>query len=574
MNRKACVGTILVLYVTLQLMPAVFATRDPSGWGIATTIETESGNVEAADVAMDPEGNAIAVWAQRPGPWIWANRYVPGVGWGTAEVISGTPGGSFPRVAMDAAGNAIAVWSDFDDPNGTPSIWANRYERRAGWGTSGTIETDPTWAGSLDLAVNPGGVALVTWVHDDGNRSSAWWNRYVPGAGWGTANLLGPELGARIAIDPAGGAVAVWNSGLSFWAAQFTNGTGWGNPTPIDPDGWARWPELAMDETGNAFVVWHRDMIMWANRYDVAVGWEGPVRIGTGNPSWADHDGPRIGADADGNAVVVWNRILDNGQAVFANRFSVDTGWQGEENIDLGTGGWFPQVAVSAIGTAIAIWDGGGNIYANRYVPGDGWAGGELAETTGGRTGNPHIAMDRLGNAIAIWNGASTERLDLWANRYVAPDTTSPSLRLTSPADGMTTDQPSVVVSGTTEPGAQVSVNGLLASVAAEGTFSLSVALKEGTNVITVVAEDAAGNRATASVTVTHVSPVPGLERDLRGARDALDAVRRELADARLATALALVGLAASIFVAAWFRRRTLTQPARDAASRPEPENR
>ena len=86
-------------------------------------------------------------------------------------------------------------------------------------------------------------------------------------------------------------------------------------------------------------------------------------------------------------------------------------------------------------------------------------------------------------------------------------DTKPPALVLTSPADGATTLDASVAVSGTTEPGASVEVNGVGVEVASDGSFSLLVTLAEGENTITANATDAAGNTASASVTVTS-SPV------------------------------------------------------------------
>ena len=43
------------------------------------------------EVAVDASGNAIAVWRQDDGIAfnynVWANRFVPGSGWGMAELI-------------------------------------------------------------------------------------------------------------------------------------------------------------------------------------------------------------------------------------------------------------------------------------------------------------------------------------------------------------------------------------------------------------------------------------------------------------------------------------------------------
>lgn len=97
--------------------------------------------------------------------------------------------------------------------------------------------------------------------------------------------------------------------------------------------------------------------------------------------------------------------------------------------------------------------------------------------------------------------------------RQQAPDTTPPSLTVTSPADGSTTEATSVNVSGTaTDTGAnasgvaQVTVNGEAASLDASGAWTLpNFALSLGQNSITVRATDRAGNPTTKVVSVTRV---------------------------------------------------------------------
>ena len=59
---------------------------------------------------------------------MWANRYLPGSGWGTAELIETEDLGDaeFPQIAVDPDGNAIAVW--YQDDGTRINVWANRLE--------------------------------------------------------------------------------------------------------------------------------------------------------------------------------------------------------------------------------------------------------------------------------------------------------------------------------------------------------------------------------------------------------------------------------------------------------------
>jgi len=133
---------------------------------------------------VDSNGNAVAVWQQLDGTRnnIWANRYVAGVGWGTAELIETDNAGDAykPQVAVDSSGNTVAVWRQWD---GTRyNIWSNRYIPGFGWGTATLIETDNAGdASSPQVAVDSSGNAVAVWKQYDGTRKNIWANRYVAG---------------------------------------------------------------------------------------------------------------------------------------------------------------------------------------------------------------------------------------------------------------------------------------------------------------------------------------------------------------------------------------------------------
>ena len=104
----------------------------------------DSGNPESISGAGDAEnipaagigaaGDVVAVWTQpvAGGNQLWSNRYVPGSGWGDAEVIDSNRSGiaEDPDVAVDGAGNAIVVWTKTDGE--TRHLWANISQRPRG----------------------------------------------------------------------------------------------------------------------------------------------------------------------------------------------------------------------------------------------------------------------------------------------------------------------------------------------------------------------------------------------------------------------------------------------------------
>lgn len=103
-------------------------------------------------------------------------------------------------------------------------------------------------------------------------------------------------------------------------------------------------------------------------------------------------------------------------------------------------------------------------------------------------------ATDRVGNV------ARTER-------RVYLKTRPPVLSLTSVKEGMEVSEPSLLVTGQTEVGASVRVNGRELAVDSRGGFQALVSLVEGDNLIKAEAIDRAGNTNTLSRRVTYVTP-------------------------------------------------------------------
>ena len=99
-----------------------------TGWGTAVSIQSAD-FASFPKVAVAPDGNATVVWHQynAAGNDVYANRYTPATGWGTAVLIESSAGNAvFPQVAVDPDGNATAVWSQFN--GATTDIWSNRFE--------------------------------------------------------------------------------------------------------------------------------------------------------------------------------------------------------------------------------------------------------------------------------------------------------------------------------------------------------------------------------------------------------------------------------------------------------------
>ena len=132
--------------------------------------------------------------------------------------------------------------------------------------------------------------------------------------------------------------------------------------------------------------------------------------------------------------------------------------------------------------------------------------------------------------AAALADGAHTVTIDCKDNDGNAAtqkstsytiDTVPPTLNVTSPAEGLVTATSSVTVAGTTNDATSspvtitISLNGEdqgAVTVGANGSFSKTVTLAEGSNTIIVKAKDAAGKESTVTRNVTLDTSVPKIK--------------------------------------------------------------
>jgi len=100
---------------------------------------------------------------------------------------------------------------------------------------------------------------------------------------------------------------------------------------------------------------------------------------------------------------------------------------------------------------------------------------------------------------VLAWDGLfNTEYLNITVIR----DTLA-CFNITSPADGARAGGGHVTVTGSAEPNSTIRMAGAIVPQAANGSFSMSVKLARGRNIIVVAVQDAAGNTKTVELTVT-----------------------------------------------------------------------
>lgn len=438
-------GLVLSQGALLTVTPAAPAAR---AWGTAVAIETDNaGNAESVQVAANASGQVVAVWQQSDGATIniYANRYTPAAGWGTAQRIN--PGvvletAQQPHVAIDDNGNAIAVWmqSNYAQNRSAADIWASRYTAQAGWGAPVLIESSFAEAGEPRVAMDGAGNAIAVFSQQVGERIGIYASRFEPATGWGPATAVETDdsvegVVPQIAMEASGRATVVWQaviftggavSGYQVRGNRYTPAAGWGSAVPVGIATNNATPWVAVDGAGNAVAVWvARDGTwdsIWSARTVAGGGWTVPVLIETDNTNSART--PHVAFDGSGNAVAVWAQSDGLRDNIMANRYVAGVGWGGAVLIETDNAGYAyePQVVVDGSGNATAVWsqhNAAGfthNAWANRYSPGTGWGTPTVIDNSPEPARRTQIAIDGLGNVMAAWAQNSGARTDIWAN--------------------------------------------------------------------------------------------------------------------------------------------------------------
>lgn len=393
-------GNALAIW-TLQPDPAaapvgVFSNvLTPSGWSSPLQVSPLDSAFRPKLVA-DGGGNAFSVWHTFNGSFfnvLWS-RYTANGGWSVPAPI-GNPNSSKqiePQIALDSQGDAIAVWQQFD--GNRSRIVASRYVAGIGWGVATAADLAPANTHSGDavqpqIAIDTHGNALIVWQQFDPavNQANLWANRYsVADNTWGTAvelgqaqNLEDPDRTPRILCDSNDGALVVWNQPpVGVWADRYLPGSGWQTPQLIRSGPATDHPDVGLDANGNALAVWDEPVAsgqrsIWSNQFTTTTGWgtAAPIESHTGG----DAGRAKIAVDSGGNALAVWQQRIDalNTSNVWALRLKSAASRGLPEQISNGASAAFgAEIASDTQGNAVAVWEQGHtsddiSVWSNRF---------------------------------------------------------------------------------------------------------------------------------------------------------------------------------------------------------------
>lgn len=325
------------LVLALALLPASAAEA-----GFAPQSETifEAEQTSSPDIASDAAGNSVVVWSQEKAlgdpQEAKARRLSAGGALGPAFDLAPGEIASEPAVAMTPTGRAFAAWevrAEESGPDGVKGRWVEAD------GTMGPVLTliagkaAEVAAGEVTVAIDPAGVATVTWVNFEGNEVSL--RRVGPDSSLGA--LLpdvsggGAQFHQTVAL-PNGSTVVVWRgSGIEMNVVDAA--LGFGLPLKISVTGAADSPQIAADALGHSLVVWRATMGEDWGAFGQRLGPTGALS-GTelAIDPLADEfvNQATVAADSAGDFVVNWERQNPkNEKTVLARGVSFDTGFAG-----------------------------------------------------------------------------------------------------------------------------------------------------------------------------------------------------------------------------------------------------
>jgi hypothetical protein len=325
-------------------------------------------DVRSPRVAVDPNGDAVAVWSAHNQD---AAKYVvrassrpAGGAWSDPVMLS--DGGVFDRgqeVAIDAQGNATAIWTEILGGTG-PVVRSASRPNGGDWSepvdlSEGTVNSSPR------MAVDPQGTVTAVWLgtapHISGTgvvtvvRSRT---RSVNGDWSPTAVALSSDDGTssaaapQVAVDAQGNATAVWGQfssadGYVVQTARRAAGGSWSEAADL---GGGDSPQVAVDPQGNATAIWQlsdpSSSVVLSSSRTAAGPWSNPAPMAAGDN--VDRVGfPWVGADPQGNVTAIWARYNATNVIAQATRH-VATSSSWSPSVDLTVGR--PITAIPAAG--------------------------------------------------------------------------------------------------------------------------------------------------------------------------------------------------------------------------------
>jgi hypothetical protein len=410
---------LLALLLAGLLVPALAGAE----WSAPVDLSATGQFTYTPQVAVDAEGDAVFTWSRFDGGHtrIQARARSADGTLSAVKTLSDSGQDAFsPQVAVNADGDAVFTWVRFDGTN-----YRIQARARSAAGTWSGVQdlSDPVQsANSPQVAVDRDGDAVFTWQRFDGaNLRIQARKRSATGALSAVQTLSNNRSDAdqpQVAVDPGGDAVFTWvrRDGSGFLRVQARARSAAGALSKVqnlsDPGQDAGSPQVAVDRDGDAVFTWVRSEGI---NHDHWIQASARSAAGTLSPvqdlSDPDRNGfpSQVAVDADGDAVFTWSHWDGANFRVQARARSRNGALSAVQTLsDNGRNAGEPQVAVDWSGDAVFTWqrpDGPGFV---RVQARERSAAGALSKVhnlsdSGQHAFFPQVAVDPGGDAVVTW---------------------------------------------------------------------------------------------------------------------------------------------------------------------------
>jgi hypothetical protein len=429
-TRISVTGGALAVVAALAAAPAA---QGAAPWLSAQGLSPSGQQAADVQLAVNPNGSAVAVWDARAGSsWVVTAAARPyGGTWGPAQPLSGPLAGGpgLPDVAIDGEGNAVAVWNvAAATPPATAVQTAVLPAATGVWRPSVTLAEG---ASGAQVAMDAAGTAVAGWNSSAANTVQVR-VRATGTAVWSDAERVAPTGATNVALAAnAGGTfAAAWTSGTGVGATVRPPGGAWGAQELV-PGGVAAQPPLriGLDPQGNAYLLqsaapsYGQSLLQGAVRPSRGP-WGGFQRISTaGAGPVAD---VQLAVTGQGEALAAWDQPPGGSgasRAFVSSRPAGGSAWGAPQGISpTGQAGGVAGLAANASGAAVLGWvrppgaAGPGTLQAEvRPAPNQQFGATETASGTGAVAANtgpnppgaPQLGEDGKGTVVAVWAGAN-----------------------------------------------------------------------------------------------------------------------------------------------------------------------
>lgn len=368
-------GKTLKFFTSVALLLTIYLDANIFPWSAPTTIGTNYSDVP--DVAVDPQGNAVAVWRFHND--LTAENLVQAATfnfqtqqWSPTKTIStNTFNLGSPLVVVDTAGNAVAIWSQSTFIQAAYLPFGS-----TDWTSPIQISGNALFFTTGDLVINASGTIFAIWnetTNVSHNIQAVMLPATLPfGQNTWTSPVTIATVGLQsevpsIGIADSGNAVAVFGNGGSpdiIFASTFSGGT-WSTPVAIsNPLFTSGEPHVVVDPAGNATAIWRTTngtnfILDAATLAAGSTTWTSPVTVSSTSES-TFQGSPFAIVDPKGTVTAAWT-VLGTGALKTA---TLPLGGSWTAPITVPTGGvqalvpynGAPILAVSAIGDLVITW--------------------------------------------------------------------------------------------------------------------------------------------------------------------------------------------------------------------------